>query len=50
MPLSLYWKNNRAKLELGLARGKQEHDKRATEKDREWDREKQRVLRAKNKA
>jgi len=50
VPLSLYWKNNRAKLELGLARGKQEHDKRATEKDREWDREKQRVLRAKNKA
>lgn len=49
VPLSIYWKGSRAKLELGLARGKAEHDKRATEKDREWDREKQRVLRAKNK-
>ena len=50
VPLSLYWKNNRAKLELGLARGKQEHDKRATEKEREWERDKQRVLRARNKS
>jgi SsrA-binding protein len=49
VPLAMYWKKSRAKLELGLARGKQEHDKRATEKEREWDREKQRVLRAKNK-
>lgn len=48
IPLALYWKRNRAKLELGLARGKQAHDKRATEKERDWDREKQRVLRAKN--
>jgi SsrA-binding protein len=49
VPLSMYWKKRLAKLELGLARGKQEHDKRASEKEREWDREKQRVLRAKNK-
>ena len=49
VPLSMYWKHNRAKLNLGLARGKQEHDKRATEKEREWDREKQRVMRAKNR-
>jgi len=49
VPLAMYWKHNRAKLEIGLARGKQEHDKRAAEKDREWDREKQRVLRAKNR-
>ena len=49
VPLSMYWKKRRAKLELGLARGKQEHDKRATEKEREWDREKQRVMRAKNR-
>jgi SsrA-binding protein len=49
VPLAMYWKRSRAKIEIGLARGKQEHDKRATEKEREWDREKQRVLRAKNK-
>ena len=50
IPLSMYWKNNRAKLDLGLARGKQEHDKRDTEKERDWNREKQRVMRAKNKS
>ncbi|UZR28150.1 SsrA-binding protein SmpB [Methylococcus mesophilus] len=45
VPLSLYWKQGRAKLEVGLARGKQQHDKRATEKARDWQREKQRVMR-----
>ncbi|QJD28544.1 SsrA-binding protein SmpB [Methylococcus geothermalis] len=45
VPLSLYWKQGRAKLEIGLARGKQLHDKRATEKARDWQREKQRVMR-----
>ncbi|MFI4888823.1 MAG: SsrA-binding protein SmpB [Burkholderiales bacterium] len=50
IPLAMYWKNNRAKLDLGVARGKQEHDKRDTEKEREWNRDKQRVMRAKNKA
>ena len=49
VPLAMYWKNNRVKLDLGLARGKQEHDKRDTEKARDWNREKQRVMRAKNK-
>jgi len=34
VPLAMYWKQSRAKLEIGLAKGKQEHDKRATEKDR----------------
>ncbi len=42
--LSLYWKNNRVKVELGLAKGKKLHDKRATEKEREWNRAKQRIL------
>ena len=46
MPPELYWKNGNAKLEIGLAKGKQSHDKRATEKDRDWQREKSRVLRA----
>src|SRR5262249_26057238 len=35
VPLAMYWKQGRAKLEIGLARGKKEHDKRATEKDRD---------------
>ena len=50
VPLAMYWKSNRVKLELGIARGKQAHDKRATEKEREWNLEKQRTLRAHNKA
>jgi SsrA-binding protein len=45
VPLTLYWKKGRAKLEIGLARGKKLHDKRASEKERDWEREKQRVLR-----
>ncbi|MFZ5508060.1 MAG: SsrA-binding protein SmpB [Pseudomonadota bacterium] len=49
IPTALYWKNNRVKVEIGLARGKQEHDKRATEKDRDWNREKQRTMRAHNR-
>jgi SsrA-binding protein len=44
IPLSLYWNKGRAKLEIGLAKGKQLHDKRATEKERDWQREKQRVM------
>ncbi len=49
VPLSLYWKDGRAKLEVGLARGKKQHDKRDTEKDRDWAREKSRALRARNR-
>jgi SsrA-binding protein len=45
VPLALYWKKGRAKLEIALARGKHAHDKRATEKSRDWEREKQRLLR-----
>ncbi len=44
IPLAMYWNNGRAKLEIGLAKGKQLHDKRATEKDRDWQREKQRIM------
>ena len=44
VPTAMYWKQGRAKLEIGLARGKQLHDKRATIKDREWQRDKARVL------
>ncbi len=44
VPLAMYWKKGRAKLEIGLAKGKKLHDKRATEKDKDWQREKQRVM------
>lgn len=47
VPLSLYWKNSRAKLEIALVKGKKEYDKRATEKEQDWKREKQRLLRIK---
>ncbi len=49
VPLALYWKSNRVKIDLGVARGKQEHDKRDVEKERDWNREKQRVMRSKNR-
>lgn len=44
VPLSLYWKNGRAKLKIALAKGKKQHDKRAAIKEREWQRDKQRML------
>lgn len=44
VPLSLYWKNNRVKAEIGIGKGKQAHDKRATLKERDWNLEKRRVL------
>ncbi len=43
---AMYWKRGRAKLEIGLAKGKKEHDKRAAERDRDWRREQERVLKA----
>lgn len=43
---AMYWKRGRAKVELGLAKGKKQHDKRATEKARDWDREKGRILKS----
>lgn len=44
VPLQLYWKRSKVKLEFGLAKGKKLHDKRATIKERDWQRQKQRVL------
>ena len=41
----LYWKNHLVKAEIALGKGKQMHDKRTTEKQRDWDREKQRIMR-----
>lgn len=45
VPTAMYWKRGLAKLEIGLAKGKKLHDKRATEKDRDWQREKARLAR-----
>ena len=44
VPLDLHWKRGRAKLSMGLAKGKKKFDKRAAEKEKDWQREKARVL------
>ena len=44
VPVKLYWIRGRAKVQVGVAKGKQQHDKRNTEKDRDWDRQKSRIL------
>ena len=49
VPTALYWKGNKVKIELALAKGKQTHDKRQADKDRDWARDKQRVMRSHNK-
>ena len=49
VPTALYWKGNKVKAELALARGKQQHDKREASKERDWNREKQRLMRRHNK-
>ena len=45
VPINLHFNKGRIKLEIGLAKGKKQHDKRATIKDRDWNRDKQRLLR-----
>jgi SsrA-binding protein len=45
VPLDLHFKGGRIKLEIGLAKGKKQYDKRATERERDWNRERQRLLR-----
>ena len=47
MPLDLHYARGRIKLEIGLAKGKKQHDKREVEKERDWDREKARLMRVK---
>ena len=47
VPVNLHFAKGRIKAEIGLAKGKKQHDKREAEKDRDWQREKQRLLRAK---
>ena len=47
LPLDLHYVNGRIKVEIGLAKGKKQHDKREVEKERDWVREKSRLLRVK---
>jgi SsrA-binding protein len=47
VPLNLHYKGGRVKVEVGLAKGKAQHDKRHAEKERDWNREKQRLMRHK---
>lgn len=49
MALNLHFQRGRIKLEIGLAKGKKQHDKRESEKEREWQREKARLVRSENK-
>ncbi|NLY57780.1 MAG: SsrA-binding protein SmpB [Gammaproteobacteria bacterium] len=49
VPLALYWKKHLVKCEIALVKGKKDYHKRATEKDRDWDREKQRLVREANR-
>jgi SsrA-binding protein len=44
IPTALYWRKGRAKLEIALAKGKKEHDRRADIKERDWKRDKKRIL------
>lgn len=45
VPLQLYWQRGRAKLEIGVAKGKRKHDKREAEKEKDWERDRQRMMR-----
>jgi SsrA-binding protein len=46
IPIAIYWKENKIKCEIALATGKQQHDKRASIKERDWNRDKARTLKA----
>ena len=46
IPTAMYWKAGRVKIEIGLAHGKKAHDKRETEKERDWQRESRRILKS----
>ena len=47
MPLDLHYLRGRVKVQIGLAKGKKQHDKRESEKERDWNREKARLIRSK---
>lgn len=47
-PINLYWKNGRVKINLAVAKGKKSYDKRASKKERDWQRQKSRVMKQHN--
>ena len=49
VPLDMHYTRGRIKIEIGLAKGKKQYDKREAEKERDWEREKGRIMRARNK-
>jgi SsrA-binding protein len=49
VPLDMHYKGSFVKCEIGLAKGKKQYDKRATEKEKDWNREKNRIMRSANK-
>ena len=44
VPISMYWSRGKVKVEIGTAKGKKAHDKRADQKDRDWTRQKARIM------
>jgi SsrA-binding protein len=44
IPTAMYWSRGKAKVEIGMAQGKRQHDKRKTEKERDWERQKGRIM------
>ncbi len=44
IPTAMYWSRGKVKVEIGMAKGKRQHDKRKTEKDRDWERQKSRIM------
>jgi SsrA-binding protein len=46
VPTAMYWKKGRVKLEIALAKGKKQHDKRADDRERDWGRDRQRILKS----
>jgi SsrA-binding protein len=44
IPTAMYWSRGKAKVEVGLATGKRQHDKRKVQKDRDWERQKARIM------
>ncbi len=46
IPTAMYWSRGRVKLEIGIARGKRQHDKRKVVKDRDWERQKARIMKS----
>ncbi|MFQ3368542.1 MAG: SsrA-binding protein [Methylophilaceae bacterium] len=49
VPLDMHYKGSYIKCEIGLAKGKKQYDKRASEKEKDWNREKNRIMRSANK-